>query len=196
MVRRGGSATLPDGGEIAWSVADGRRGRRWRAATTRDGVLTASLLLEVGADGRPARVELTTAAGLLTLHPEAGGSLHGNVVSAGGIRHLTFDWSDDHELEIEGTPIPSAVTAARLASTVRVGEGRIAPVVIVGHDLVVRVGARRFERLDAAGSWRIVGDGEANLLVVDTDGLPVWPGRASDWPGRASDGPLELDGGA
>lgn len=187
MVRRGGSATLPDGGEVAWSVADGRRGRRWRAATTRDGVLTTSLLLEVGADGRLARVELTTAAGLLTLHPEAGGSLHGNVVSAGGIRHLTFDWSDDHELEIEGTPIPGAVTAARLASMVRVGEGRIVPFVIVGQDLVVRVGERRFERIDAMGSWRIVGDGEANLLAVDSDGLPVWPERSSDWPLELAD---------
>lgn len=187
MVRRGGLATLPDRGEIAWSVADGRRGRRWRAATTRDGVLTASLLLEVGADGRPARVELATAAGLLTLHPEADGSLHGNVVSAGGIRHLTFDWSDDHEIEMDTNPIPSAVTAARLAATVRVGEGRTVPVVIVGQDLVVRAGERRFERLDAIGSWRIVGDGEAKLLAVDSDGLPVWPERSSDWPLELAD---------
>jgi hypothetical protein len=186
MVRRGGWATLPDGGRIAWSVADGHRGRRWRGATTRDGVLTASLLLEVGGDGRPVRLELAGFAGLLTLHPESGGSLHGNAVTAGGIRHLTFDWSDDHELEIEGNPIPSAVTAARLTSSVRVGEGRSSPVVIVGQDLVVRAGERRFERIGAAGSWRIVGDGEARLLVVDVDGLPVWPEPADDWP-------LELD---
>jgi hypothetical protein len=186
VVRRGGSGTLPDGGEIAWSVADGRRGRRWRAATTRAGALADSLLLEVDADGRPARLELATAAGLLTLHPEAGGSLHGNAVTAVGIRHLVFDWSDAHELEIEGNPIPSAVTAARLASTVRVGEGRTVPVVVAGQDLVVRVAERRFDRLDAAGSWRIAGDGEAKLLAVEPDGLVRWPEHGNEWP-------LELD---
>ena len=48
MVRRAGQAILPDGTEVVWSVADGRRGRRWRATTTRDGALPPSLLLEVG----------------------------------------------------------------------------------------------------------------------------------------------------
>jgi hypothetical protein len=158
MVRRGGRATLPDG-EIAWSVADGGRGRRWRTATTRGGALEAALLLEVGTDGRLARLELATAAGLLTLHPEAGGSLHGNAVTAGGIRHLTLDWSDEHGLELEANPIPGAMTAARLASTVAAGEARAVEVVVVGHDLVLREAGRRFERLDGAGSWPIVGDG-------------------------------------
>jgi hypothetical protein len=186
VVRRGGRATLPGGDSITWSVADGRRGRRWRTVTTRDGVVAASLLLEVGADGRPARIELATPSGLLTLHPEANGSLHGNAVTAGGVRHLTFDWSEGHELEIEGNPIPAAVSAARLAATVRAGEGSTVPVVVVGADLAVRVADRRFERLDAAGSWRIAGEGRAVLLEVDADGLPVWPAPAEAWP-------LELD---
>lgn len=182
MGRRGGRAILPDGGEITWSVADGRRGRRWRTATTRGGVLEASLLLEVGADGRLARLEIATAVGLLTLHPEAGGSLHGNAVMAGGIRHLSLPWSDEHWLELDGNPVPSAVAAAGLAATVRPGEGRTVPFVVVGHDLAIREARRRFERLDGAGSWRIVGDGGAMPLEVDRDGIPVWPQGSDDWP--------------
>ena len=186
MVRRGGRVTLPDGSEITWSVADGRRGRRWRTATTRDGRLQASLLLEVGADGRPARLELSTAAGLLTLHPEAGESLHGNAVTPGGVRHLSFDWSEDHGLEIDANRVPTAVTAGRLASTTPAGEGRAVPVVVIRDDLVVRTAGRRFEQVGGPGSWQVTGDGQTTLLALDADGLPVWPQPAEDWP-------LELD---
>lgn len=186
MVRRGGRATIPDGSEIAWSVADGRRGRRWRTATTRDGTLQASLLLEVGTDGRPARLELTTAAGLLTLHPEAGGSLHGNAVTPGGVRHIAFDWGEDHGFEIEGNPVPTAAIAGCLASTMPAGEGRAVPVVVIGEDLIVRAAERQFERVNTTGSWQIIGDGQTTVLALDADGLPVWPQPAEDWP-------LELD---
>jgi hypothetical protein len=179
MVRRGGRATLPDGGEVIWSVADGRRGRRWRAETIRAGVLTSSLLLEVGVDGRPVRLELATAAGLLTLHPETG-ALHGNAVTADGVRHLTFPWSDDHGLEVDGLVIPSAVTAHRLAATT-VGEGSLVPVVIVGLDLTVRAAERGYRRMDAT-TWRVEGDGTEETLAVNGHGLPIWPGPAGEWP--------------
>ena len=47
--------------------------------------------LEVAPNGRVTRLELTTGAGLLTLHPEPDESaLHGNVVTPTGIRHLAF----------------------------------------------------------------------------------------------------------
>ena len=185
LVRRAGRATLPDGREVIWSVSDRRHGRRWRTEAIRDGRLESSLLLEAGVDGRPTRLELATVAGLLTLHPEATGSLNGNAVTAEGVRHLTFDWSDEHGLEIDGLPIPSVVTASRLAPTVVAGEGRTVPVVVVGPDLTVRAGQRRYQRLDGA-SWRIEGDGRAQALVVDDRGLPVWPATAGEWP-------LELD---
>jgi hypothetical protein len=185
MIRRGGRVTLPDGSDVVWSVADGRRGRRWRVATLRAGVLTSSLLLEVGVDGRLDRLELTTPAGLLTLHPEATGSLHGNVVTGTGVRHLAFPWSDDHGLEIEGLALPSAVTAGRLAAQTVAGEGRTVSVVVVGAHLSVRAGERRYTRLDDL-TWRIEGDGGAETLVVDGRGLPVWSASAWEWP-------LELD---
>jgi hypothetical protein len=148
---------------------------------TRSGALTETLLLEVDPAGRVARIELATADGLLTLHPEPGGSLHGNAVTAVGIRHFALDWSEAHGLEIEGNPIPIAVTAARLAGTTPTGEGRTVPVVVVGTALQVRVGERRFERV-ADATWRISGDGETRILAVDADGLVTWPKPAGEWP--------------
>jgi len=182
QVRLGGRATLPNGREVLWSAADGRRGRRWRATTIRGGAVEASLLLELGVDGRPSRCELATPAGLLTLHPEPDGVLHGNAVTPAGIRHLTFAWSDEHELEIDALPVvPWAATASRLAATTPAGEGRTVPVVVVGPDLTVHPAKRRYERVDAT-TWAIGGDGREETLAVDARGLPIWPAGAGEWP--------------
>jgi hypothetical protein len=179
-VRLAGRASLPDGEQLAWAVADGRRGRRWRATITRHEALLASLLLEVGLDGRPVRLELATPAGLLTLHPEATG-LHGNLATAGGVRHLAFAWSDAHELEVEGLPIPTAVTARRLAGSTAAGEGRTVPVVWVATDLSLGEGTRRFVRVDGA-TWRIDGGPAPGTLTIDDRGIPAWPSDAWEWP--------------
>ncbi len=82
-MRRAGTGLLDWGGRITWTVADGRHGRRWRSMLTDDGVLVGSLLLETRPDGSVAKLELATAAGLLTLHPE-GSMLHGNVARPTG----------------------------------------------------------------------------------------------------------------
>ena len=127
-LRRAGAGSLADGAELVWSVADGRRGRRWRAVASVDGLVTHALLLEVDLAGRPSRLELTTPAGLLTLHPEEGsGRLHGNVVTGSGVRHLALPWSDDHGLEVHGRPIAAAVTAHRLAASHGRGGGEDRP---------------------------------------------------------------------
>jgi hypothetical protein len=55
------------------------------------------------------------------------------------------------------------------------------PVVVVGTDLSVRAGERRYERLDAH-SWRVEGDGRAQILDVDERGVPIWPAPAGEWP--------------
>ena len=181
MVRRAGRATLANGTQLVWSVADGRRGRRWRATTTRDGAMTVALLLEVGLDGRPARLEVASAAGLLTLHPEADGSLHGNVVTAAGVRHLALTWGPGQELEVAGLPIANAVSARRLASSVGVGEGITVPVVAVSPELEVREGTRGYVRVGGA-TWRIEGDGEPRTLGLDDLGLPIGLDDTGEWP--------------
>jgi hypothetical protein len=184
-VRQAGRARLDDGRLIVWSVADGRGGRRWRVIVEHEGELVSSTLLEVSAEGRPARLELTTADGLLTLHPEASGGLHGNVVTATGVRHLSIAWSDEHELEIEGVSIASALAARRLAPTTPVGEGRTVPVVVVGADLSVHEDSRVFSRLSDK-AWRIDIGAGSEVLTVDARGIPHWAGESDEWP-------LELD---
>lgn len=194
MVRRAGRASLEDGTEIVWSVADGRRGRRWRAMTGRAGLVVEALLLEVGSDRRPIRLELTTATGLLTLHPEPSGWLHGNAVTPTGVRHLTFAWSGEHELALDRLPMAVAVTAWRLATTMAVGEGREVQVVVVAEDLGVHQGIRRYVRV-AESVWQIGGDDRTFSLTIDEGGLPVWPGArgASAGAGEPADWPLELE---
>jgi hypothetical protein len=188
-LRRAGAGLLPDGSQLAWSVADGRRGRRWRALASVSGAITHALLLEVDTEGRPSRLELTTAAGMLTLHPdEAGRVLHGNAVTSSGVCHLSLPWSGEHGLEVVGLPIASAVTAQRLAHIMAVGEGRAVPLVMVGADLVVSEATRGYLRV-GDGEWRIEptsGDGAATTLRIDERGIPSALGDTQEWP-------LELD---
>ena len=118
-VRRGGRGTLPDGAQLTWSLAEGGRGRRWRASRVRDGRLEGTILLEIDAAGRPARLELGTADGLLTLHPDRGErELHGNVVTPDGIRHLRLDWSPAHELVVDGFPVALLAAVRRLGAVI------------------------------------------------------------------------------
>jgi hypothetical protein len=163
-VRRGGRGTLPDGALLTWSLAEGGRGRRWRATRTVDGRLDATLLLEVDAADRPARLEVSSARGLLTLHPSRDQrELHGNVVTPDGIRHLRFEWSPDHELVVEGFPLVlmPAIRGQRMTA------GR--PVVIVGPDLQPRTGTVDLHRLG----------GE---FAIDANGAPAGLGDAEEWP--------------
>jgi hypothetical protein len=184
-LRRAGAGLLPDGSQLVWSVADGRRGRRWRAMASSNGAITHALLLEVDTEGRPSRLELTTPAGMLTLHPDqAGRVLHGNVVTSAGVRHLSLPWSDAHGLEVEGRPIASAVTAHQLARAMAEGEGRAVPVVVVAADLVVSKASRRYVRV-GHGEWRIEpasGHGAATILRIDERGIPSAPGDTQEWP--------------
>ena len=83
-LRRAGRLLLGGGETVLWSVAEGRRGRRWRSARRdADGNLVSDLLLELDPVGRWTRLELATTAGILTLHPEPDDTaVHGNVVTA------------------------------------------------------------------------------------------------------------------
>ena len=105
-LRRAGTGRDADGGWVTWSVAEGRRGRRWREVVVADGGVRSSLLLELDADGRFSHLELSTAAGLLTLHPEEDGTLHGNAVTADGVRHVAeWLWERDRAIWLRGSAI-------------------------------------------------------------------------------------------
>ncbi len=132
-LRRAGRLDAGGGESILWSVAEGRRGRRWRSIR-RDAShqLVSDLLVEVDPDGRWARLELATARGILTLHPEPDeAAVHGNVVTPDGVVPLAFAWSSAHRLVVAGEPIAGAALGARPAGATT------GPGLVVGRDLSV-----------------------------------------------------------
>ena len=157
-LRRAGRGRLADGSTVVWSVSEGRRGRRWREIhRTADGGLITSLLLETNPDGDFAHVELSTAAGLLTLHPERDGTLHGNVVTTRGIRHVVgLPWTPKSVVLVEGSVLASAAATRML-------------------DRGTADGVRISLELDVAAVR------EAVSVDVDQDGLPVLEDAAA-WP--------------
>jgi hypothetical protein len=160
MLRRAGHGRGPDGLWVTWSVAEGRRGRRWRevVAAGDGGAIRSSLLLELDPDGRFSHLELSTAAGLLTLHPEPDGTLHGNAVSATGMRHVVgLEWSRETAIDLAGSSV--CVAAGRRPDGWRAGTW-----LHVGLDLELET---RILQVD----WTLVDD--AGLPVLD-EGVS-WP---------------------
>lgn len=177
-VRRAGAGSTASGERVTWVVAEGHRGRRWREIVTGPRGLRHSLLLETAPDGTFLHLELATPAGLLTLHPETDGTLHGNAVSTSGVRHIDgLPWDSAGMIMIEGSLVAIAAAASLAAGE---GSGNLPAArtcLRVSAALDVNVEAGSLERL-AAGTWRFAA-GEP--VVVDGDGLPV-PGQASSWP--------------
>lgn len=129
-LRVAGTGQSADGATVTWSVAEGRRGRRWREAVSRDGMVVHSLLLELDPEGRFAHLELTTPAGLLTLHPEGDGTLHGNAVTPAGIAHVRgLPWKPDDVVFMKDSVISQAVAGdwVRSRGLNRVGMVRVEP---------------------------------------------------------------------
>jgi hypothetical protein len=109
-LRRAGSGRQVDGSDVTWSIAEGERGRRWRWTVSDLGLVRHVALVEIDPAGAFTRLELATALGLLTLHPEPDRrSIHGNVVTADGVRPLALDWSASAALAIAGDSFGSAV---------------------------------------------------------------------------------------
>jgi hypothetical protein len=174
---------MPGGGLLTWTQAEGARGTRWREALELDGRLVRSLLLEVSTAGRPSRLEVTTRAGLLTLHPEPDEpEIHGNVVGGDQVRHLAFVWSADHELLVLDSPASATVTLRRLADLVVVGARRTLDVLEIDDDLGPRPARWSFERV-AGHAWHLRDDlGRIERrLTLDEDGRPVLR-EAITWP--------------
>ena len=166
---------------MTWSVADGVRGRRWRSTLLDGRELVGSLLLETTPEGRLARLELATAAGLLTLHPDGDG-LHGNVVRPAGIDHLAFPWSADDLLLVVGTPTTAAAAARTLGERVGIGQGQTIHGVSIDLALAVRPATFRVARVGPRGWWFVTADsGQQTGVTLDLDGIPLLA-EAADWP--------------
>lgn len=144
-----------------------------------EGGLLSSLLLETDPDDRFSHLELSTASGLLTLHPEPDRTLHGNRVDAGGVGHVVgLAWNPAGIVLVEGSGIALA-TAIRLAwrTTEAGGAGAEVMTLRIGLDLSVAVEPVTVVRL-GDDRWRIGADGPVS---VGPDGLPPTV-DGEDWP--------------
>ena len=182
--RLGGRTELASGDVVMWSVADGRRGRRWRESGVRDGAVVRTILIETEPDCLIHRLEMNTAAGLLTLHPDASGdTLHGNVVTQTGMRHLQIGWGRDRAILLDHSPGMMAIALTRLGRDQARGERRVAEVLRIDDALVPVATHVDLTRLDS-GTWQLSVQGDASAAVsldLDDDGLIATPGRIS-WP--------------
>lgn len=158
-----------------WSVAEGRRGRRWRTSTRDDRGGWRSMLLELDPNGRPTRLELASPVGLLTAHPEPSqATLHGNIVAADGIRPITLPWQDESALVVAGEPISHA---AAIDSIRRQAPGE-PPGSLTAIEIGADLGARPVELIisrETPALWRLEQAGLSArppiVIGLDADGL-------------------------
>lgn len=174
-LRRGGVLPAGDGARVLWSVAEGRRGRRWRFSRTDATGAGLSALLEVDPAGSHRRLEVTAPAGLLTLHPEPDqSSAHGNVVTPAGIRHLAFPWGPTWRFDVVDLP---------WVATVEGGEGTV-DLLRIDRDLEVVRAARL---LTSAEHLAIPAGGRSWPLEVAPGAIDVPDGDRDPRPGSRSD---------
>jgi hypothetical protein len=183
LLRVAGRGTSPGGHSVIWSVAEGSRGRRWREVRLAGQAIAHSLLLETGPDGRFAHLELSTPSGLLTLHPEDDGTLHGNAVVSDGVEHVVgLAWEPDGFVALDGSVVSLAAALPVVRRPVMAVGSAAVHAVRIPPTLWLEVGPLRVERIDER-HWRF---GRDEVLAVDELGLPVLAGGES-WP-------LERDG--
>lgn len=177
-LRFGGRGQGLDGRSVIWSVAEGRRGRRWREVRNSGPGVASSLLLETDPDGRFAHLELSTPSGLLTLHPEADGTLHGHAVVHDGIEHVVgLPWDGDAIALLDGSTVCRLAAAASLADSVAPASSKAHLAVVIPETLWLEVKPVRVERI-AEREWRF---GSEEPFAIDGRGLPelrggeIWP---------------------
>jgi hypothetical protein len=135
--------------------------------------MISSLLLETDPDRSFSHLELATAAGLLTLHPEPDGTLHGNAVTSAGVRHIaSVPWPPGCLLVVDGSAVSIAALGWAL-ELVPSTPGKTLPVVNV-DPTTLALSATTFP---VDGSFR---------APIDANGLPDIQGGTT-WPLEVSD---------
>ena len=177
-LRCGGRGSAPGGDSIVWSVAEGTKGRRWREVRLAGQGIGHSLLLETDPIGRFAHLELSTPSGLLTLHPEGDGTLHGHAVVSDGVEHVVGEaWEPGAIVAIERSPICVAAAAPVLADRMTPFGSAAIHAAWIPSTLWLEVKPLRVERVDER-TWRF---GDDPPLALDERGLPLLIG-GEIWP--------------
>ena len=175
-LRVGGRGTTPSGGSVVWSVAEGSRGRRWREVVRAGEGIGHSLLLETDPGHRFRHLELGTPAGLLTLHPEPDGTLHGHAVVSEGVRAVEGLPGDEEGIvALDGSVVCVLAAAALLRGSVAADASRAQQAVQIPPSLRVAVGLIQVSR-EAGGAWQV---GAGPALGIDHFGLPELTDGAS-----------------
>ncbi len=178
QLRVGGRGQGADGASVVWSVAEGNRGRRWREVRNVGGGVASSLLLETDPAGQFAHLELSTPSGLLTLHPEGDGTLHGHAIVSDGVEHVAgLPWDRDGVVLLDGSTVCRLAAVAGLAPSVAAGTSKGHLAAVIPPTLWLEVAPIRVERIDAT-TWRY---GSDEPFAVDERGLPVLRG-GEIWP--------------
>lgn len=166
--------------DVVWTAADGRNGRRWRELAIDAAGHARSLLLETDSQGAWQRLEISGADGLLTLHPEGDGSIHGNVASRTGVRPLSLGKLKPPRLDMPGSLVVEAALCWSLARQVRLGESRVIQVASVAEPVTVAIAELTIERRTTA-TWELRDGDRRRLVELDEGGLPVAHVGAEHW---------------
>jgi len=167
--------------DVVWTAADGRDGRRWRELATDAAGIVRSLVLETDSQGGWKRLEISSRDGLLTLHPEGDGSIHGNIAARTGVQHLSLGKLKPPRVDVPGSLVVEAALCWSMTRQLRVGERRAIPVATVGEPAVVSMSEITVERRTTA-TWELHDGDRRRLVELDDDGLPVAHVGAEHWP--------------
>ncbi|HEX8026260.1 MAG TPA: hypothetical protein VF484_08645 [Candidatus Limnocylindrales bacterium] len=167
--------------DVVWTAADGRNGRRWREMAVDAAGKSRSLLLETDSQGAWQRLEIGSADGLLTLHPEGDGSVHGNVASRTGVRHLALGKLKPPRVDMPGSLVVEAALCWNLSRQMRLGETRVVQVASVVEPVTVALAEITVERRTTA-TWELRDGDRRRLVELDESGLPVAHVGAEHWP--------------
>jgi hypothetical protein len=185
-LRVGGRGQGADGAAVVWSVAEGSRGRRWREVRNAGHAVASSLLLETDTTGRFTHLELSTPSGLLTLHPEGDGTLHGHAIVSDGVEHVAGQaWDADGLAMLEGSTVCRLAAVGGLSDLIAAGTSRAHLAAVIPPTLWLEVKPIRIERIDVT-TWRF---GDEEPFSVDERGLPILRG-GEIWPLEQGEEPV------